>query len=202
MNNKKTSNPVRMIAFFLAAVILICTFGFTVDGWQFKDDDFSTQTGDVQTPSDDTIFPSEEDENLSGDAEEVILPEFTNPLTGLECEEKCVNKYPLAFVINGSDSLFGICESDLVIDIPIEGDDNKILAFYTNTQNLWKLGSLSPSRGYISNLIKYFSGIEFALGCEDRITYDCCKLLGKVVNLNEKNAYRYTEQDYLYYIDM
>ena len=42
MNNKKTSNPVRMIAFFLAAVILICTFGFTVDGWQFKDDDFSS----------------------------------------------------------------------------------------------------------------------------------------------------------------
>ena len=37
MNMCKGSSLVRLIAFLLVAIILVCTFGFASDGWSFKD---------------------------------------------------------------------------------------------------------------------------------------------------------------------
>ena len=60
MNKKLSSNPVRPIAFFLTAIILACTFGFTVDGWQ---------TGDRPADGDNNL-PSQESQGNENEVEE------------------------------------------------------------------------------------------------------------------------------------
>ena len=52
MKNFKTSKSLRLIAFFLVAVILICAFGFSADGWQINDTaDVNTHQGTSNTPT-------------------------------------------------------------------------------------------------------------------------------------------------------
>ena len=36
MKKAKLSKGLRLVAFFLVTVILVCSFGFTADGWQLK----------------------------------------------------------------------------------------------------------------------------------------------------------------------
>ena len=59
MNKNKLSNPVRLIAFFLTAVVLICTFGFTADGWQIDNNENNDSIGMFPTP------PNNDDGDIS-----------------------------------------------------------------------------------------------------------------------------------------
>ena len=52
MNNKRTSNLLRLIAFFLTGVILVCTFGFTVDGWLVIENNEHSQDSAPSTEAD------------------------------------------------------------------------------------------------------------------------------------------------------
>ena len=95
MNISKSSSIIRLIAFFLVAVTLICTFGFTVDGWGLKDNNTSIISGnnnnnnnsinDEALESPDTDLPVNNDH-------EVYIPEFVNALTGLETSEELSKK--------------------------------------------------------------------------------------------------------------
>ena len=199
MNKKKTSNPVRLIAFFLVGVLLLCTFGFTVDGWQIKnEDDLPASLPEDKNPNlndqDSTIPPDQLPED-----EKTTVPEFTNPLTGLECSSESVNKIPMGFVLEGNEKYYGISNSEIVVEIPIENGKTRYISFIYDTNNLWKIGAISPLRGYIGNVIKYFGGAAFFDGYDDRTTYDCCNLLGRVIDLSLKQEYGYTEQGELVY---
>ena len=99
MNKTKLSNPVRSIAFFLTAIILACTFGFTVDGWQ-DDNDGENHGGNAVDDNNVDIGDIENGENEDEIPDEptIYIPEYTDRLTGLEISEIEANARHLAFV--------------------------------------------------------------------------------------------------------
>ena len=197
MNKTKISNHVRLIAFFLTAVILVCTFGFTVDGWQNKD-------GQNSPPNEDNKESSENDDPTDapadtnpppdeGEIPDIYIPKYTNRLTGLECSEEIVNNVPLAFIMNSEDKYYGISSSDILIEIPIEEDKTRLISFITNTDDLWKIGSICPTRGYLNNISKYFGALGVFYGQDDRVSYESCDVTFSSIDLSKSSGCYYTE---------
>ena len=124
MNNKKLSNHVRLIAFFLTAAILICIFGFTVDGWMWDDG------GETKLPGENSgaLKDENEDDTVNKDEADTSFtqPSFINYLTGLETTEDISNSSALAFIMNSEDACYGISRSDLLVEIPIENNKTSI----------------------------------------------------------------------------
>ena len=113
MNKNKQSNPVRLIAFFLTGVILICTFGFTVDGWQSADKSQVQESPQVNGKPDENIMSPENNESgteNTPEEPEIYIPAYTNRLTGLECSEEIAAKTHLAFIMNADADCYGIGE--------------------------------------------------------------------------------------------
>ena len=193
MNTKRTSNLLRSIAFFLTGVILVCTFGFTVDGWLVEEE------GDF--PAEDMPTANEPTEEITPEIPEEEPPViYYNPITGLETTEEFSNKAPLAYVMEKNSPLFGLTGADVIIDIPTEGE-NRLLTIRTDNKNLWKIGSIAPERGYISNLASFFSAGILSNGNDDVIDYESCNVVSKVDisahTYKEYNDYTYTNSDLL-----
>ena len=187
MNKFKLSNPVRLIAFFLTAVVLICTFGFTVDGWQIGNYD---DNNDQQGP----FLPSTGGENTETNTPsepEIYIPQFVNRLTGIEISEEDALRGHFAFILNSALSCYGLSRADVLCEIPTE-DGERLVAFISDIENLSKIGSISQSRGYISNIAKYFGGVCTFSGCDDAISYTSCDLTGRLFDLSQ-GGYFYTE---------
>ena len=191
MNKTTTSNPVRLIAFFLTAIILTCTFGFTVDGWADLSDEPKDEGEKLPEGDDNNQSPSLP-EDIPTDEPEIHIPEFTDRLTGLEISKEEAELVSIAVVMDSSLPLYGISSADILCEIPTE-EGSKYLAFLTDTSKLWKIGSLSPTRGYISNLASYFSGAMLCYGTEDKIDYTQCDIGKTVIDLTKNQGYHYTE---------
>ena len=187
MNKFKLSNPVRLIAFFLTAVVLICTFGFTVDGWQIGNYYSNNEQQGPFSPPDN----EENTETNSPSEPEIYIPEFVNRLTGIEISEEEATRAHFAFILNPTLSTYGLSRADLICEIPTE-DGERLVAFISDIENLSKIGSISQTRGYISNVAKYFGGISTFSGCDDAISYTSCDLTSRQFDLTE-GGYFYTE---------
>ena len=193
MNKTTTSNPVRLIAFFLTAIILTCTFGFTVDGWADLSDDPNDEGKDKPSNSEDSNqFPSLPEDDQTSTEPEIHIPEYTHRLTGLEITKGETGLINIAVVMDSTLPLYGISSADILCKIPTE-EGSKYLAFLSDTSKLWKIGSLSPTRGYISNLASYFSGAMLCYGTEDKIDYTQCDIGKTVIDLTKNQGYHYTE---------
>ena len=191
MNKSKTSSSLRLIAFFLVAIVLICTFGFTADGWQLSDNNTNVpQKGDGinKVPNQDTSEPENEETT-----ENENTPKFYNRLTGEETTEALYNTRHTAFVISPNTPMYGISSADLLIEFPTENDLTRLLAFVISTNSIVKIGSLSKTRGYISNLSAAFDSNIFASGSDDAITYTKCKIDDTFTNEATVSDYVYTE---------
>ena len=196
MNKTISSNPVRLIAFFLTAIILACTFGFTVDGWQ----DLSGDNSDNDKPSNDTQVDGENSNSQDTPSEdtptntpEVYIPEFTNKITGLEISEEEAKSQKIALIIDGNLPLYGISSADMLCEIPIENEEFRYLAFIPKNNGLWKIGSIAPTRGYISNIVKFFGAAILSYGSDDMIDYPKCDTTGQHIDLSINKGYHYTE---------
>lgn len=187
MNKTKISNPVRLIAFFLTAFLLVCTFGLSADGWQ---------TDEGQKDENITQNPNASDDNSSindtSDIPEIYIPKFINRLTGIETDEADAQIPHYAFIMNGDSPLYGIWESDILCELPTE-DGRRYIAFISEGQNLWKCGIIKPARGYISNVVKYFGGICVSYGNDDAVSYNKCDINEMNIDLSVSDKYYYTE---------
>ncbi|MBO7196072.1 MAG: DUF3048 C-terminal domain-containing protein [Clostridia bacterium] len=195
MNKIKLSNPVRLIAFFLTAVILVCTFGFTVDGWKIFDNDKNqTSSNDNTPPPNNGVTPPNVDIPTDSLPEaELPLPEFYNRLTGLACDEATATKAHLAFVMNSDMPAYGLSYADLLCEIPIENGGSRYIAFVPNADNLWKVGSITYTRGYISNLARYFGAVCISSGSDDVKYYPQCDIKDSLLDLTKASGSHYTE---------
>ena len=192
MNNKKTSNLLRLIAFFLTSVILVCTFGFTVDGWiDEKSDDLIL---DNQTNNKPNIDNNDESVTENEPIEpEIIIPEFINKLTGTETDKATSEADIFAFVLDGNSDLYGISESDVLIDIPIENNNYRTIMLKCGLGESWKIGPISSSRGYISNFAKYFGAIGIYNKLDDFIDYESCDMGSSIFDFDQTPGYHYSE---------
>ncbi len=194
MKKTPSSNPVRLIAFFLTAIILTCTFGFTVDGWQGDNGQDNTGADSpTDTPPDEGTLPDDPPtEPPTEEDPEIYIPEYTNRITGLEVSAEGVNKQVFAFVMSAALPLFGVSKADLLCEIPTELG-SRYVALITDIEELWKIGSITNTRGYISNIAKYFGGILVSAGCEDAIEYPMCDISDSNLDLSENDGYHFTE---------
>ncbi len=196
MNKNKLSNPVRLIAFFLTAVLLICTFGFTVDGWQInfpsnKDQSSAQLPEQVPDSSVENQIPEENEPNQEPETPEIPDVKYYNRITGLECTEQISSNSHLAFVMNPQLPSYGVSDADLLCEVPTEEGATRYVAFIPEIDNLWKIGSITPTRGYINNLIKYFGGICVSNGNDDSFIYSSCDITANSLDLSP--GYQYTE---------
>ena len=193
MNNTKLSNPVRLIAFFLTAFLLVCTFGFTADGWQ-SDDTAKNENSDgpLIVPPETTDREQNTNDDLSPNIPDVYAPQFVNRITGLEIDEKFATKAHLAFVLD-SNAFYGISGADLVCQIPIENGEIRTVAFVLENDKLWKIGSVANTRGYIQNIAKYFGGVSVSNGYRDLQSYIQCDISGMQIDLSIDKDFAYTE---------
>lgn len=199
MNTSKASNYGKLIAFFLIAAILLCTFGLAAEGWQPITDE--PDSGKIDDTND------EADENKDGNNEpdeenkepEIYIPEFTNSLTGLETTGEIARLRPLAFVMNSTSPMYGISSADILVELPIEDGTTRLVALTSVAKDLGKIGSIAPTRGYISNIAKYFGAIAVCNGNDGKIDYESCDMKNSIFDLSLYSGYHYTEYTHFNY---
>ncbi len=203
MNISKSSSPVRLIAFFLVAVILISTFGFSVDGWSFKDKNDGVlangESNNTQNTNNSENGSTDEEKAPSNDEPQVYIPEHINALTGLETSEELSKKRPIAVVMNTDSASYATSYCDMMAEFPIEDGTTRLLAFITDTRNIGKIGSIAPSRNYISNLAYYYDAIQVSYGNDDSVAYSGCNVSESLFDLTINTGYHYSEYTHYQY---
>ena len=210
MKNANQSNVQRLLTFVLIAVMLIATVGFAVNGWQEPEKENSPE--DTNQPSDSTGEDEKPDDlqpdDLTPPDEELTPPEpeppkFYSAYTGLEISEGEQAKTPIGFVVNPSMPLYGVANSDITVEFPIEDGSTRLLTYSTNDALLWKVGSLAPTRAFITGMSNFFGGIVISYGNDDIVKYSAWD--AEKINLNlskysdcyyiENTLYVYTSKD-------
>ena len=187
MNSIQNSNALKFIAFFLVAIILLCLFGFTVDGWQINN---NTPT-DETPPLDDK--PAEENIAESPKEPEIYIPKYVNALTGLETEAELSQKRHLAFIMDTATPLYGTSYSDLLIEFPVEYGGSRLASITNNYTNIGKIGSLTRTKDYISSVISAFNSIVIANGKDESVSYNTSTIPHDIIDLEDSSESKYTE---------
>ena len=220
MKSFKMNSLQKLVSFILIAVLLICTVGFAADGWQSPNDEpDSDKVGDttdkIDENTDGTTPPNTENTDSSTEDEEqeappedtapppIIEPIYNNGITGLEISAEQSAATPIGFVLNPKSPLYGISSSDLTLEFPIEDGDSRILSYTTNYSMLWKVGTISPTRAFISGSSNFFGGIVVSYGNDDIVKYsawDTSKIeldISKITDCYyvENTLYVYTSKD-------
>ena len=207
MKNAEAGSITKIIAAVIIGVMLIFMIGIVANGWQNDLD--SDNSGDVGVKNDDA-------DNINGDTVEggtadnitqtqkPSIPKIVSYLTGLEIDVDMENRLPYAFVVEPNAPIYGISNSELTIEIPIENGNTRFVVFNTDTSALGKIGALAHTRNYISTISDFFGGIQVAYGNDDIISYssspttlhiDFSKNLKYAYKENGKNIY--TDKDNL-----
>ena len=156
MKRSKQSNYLKVIAFVLIAIVIISALGFVANGWQpILNPEASGDNDSIGNATD-----GDNGENFPVTA----VPKYYNYLTGLETDEDGASRAPIAYVTDPQKTIYGISDSSLTIEFPIEGEDSRLLVFTDEATSLGKIGQIEPTRGYISNLVRYFGGILLSKG--------------------------------------
>ena len=171
MNWLQNGNLAKLVAFFVIAIVITCTVSFAANGWQSF---IENPNGDDIANNDNKTDGSASDDNENKEDIEVIAPEpkYYHYITGLETTLEASLKKPLCVVFSSQDPMYGISSSFMTIEIPIEYGNTRLLCFTNDAVTLGKLGSIAPSRGYISNFATYFGGVLLSYGYDDTFSYD------------------------------
>ncbi len=194
MNKTGYGNYVKLIAFFLVAALLVVGFGFATEGWWQvstppKEDGINTNLNDI---TDNGNFGTPSDSPTIADPVPTP-PEFTNYLTGMETTEELSRKRHFAFLLDPLSPLYGFYNSDIITEIPIESGETRLLALTNDLTQLSKLGSLSPTRAYISNVAKFFGAVIVTNGNDGIINYESCDMSGAIFDMLKNPGHCYTE---------
>ena len=176
MKSFKINNVVRLGSFILIAILLICIVGVAANGWQADNDINGTVNGghesfgtnENQKPND----TDDETNTTNKDNDITDPPKYVSTATGLEISEEKFNSPTIGVVFNPLEQLYGISSSELSIEFPTENGISRILSYTTDNSNLWKLGSLSATRGYISAMCNFYGGIVVSTHNDDIIKYN------------------------------
>lgn len=201
MNKAKSNSYGKLLVFFIIAIALLCVFGFAADGWQLNTDS-NPDSGKVDNNSD--AGDENTDGNGNGETQipeqpEIYIPQYVNYITGLEVSEETSLLRPTCFLMSTSAPLYGISSAELMIEFPMEDGNTRLLTFTTDTSNLGKIGSITPTRAYISNLVKNFGGILVSNGKEDTRSYESLNIAGSHFDLTLYSGYHYTEYTHFAY---
>ena len=201
----QNGNLTKLVAFFVIAVVIVCTVSFAANGWQSFINDGND---DDNVTTDNSEENNEENKNTDGeDTNDDIpviqpTPKYYHLITGLETTFEDSLKKPICISLESSHPLYGISSSYLTIEFPTEYGNTRLLCFTDEAKSLGKIGSIAPSRGYISNLATYFGGVLLSYGNDDRFKYNydspSCTLDFDAISgycYTEYNTFVYTNGD-------
>lgn len=118
---------------------------------------------EAETSNDDLVH--EELEGLENTQEpEEQIPEvvYTNPLSGLACDEYTTTKRPVAMMINNikkATPQLGIARADIIYECIVEGGITRLMAVFSDYETLPETGSVRSSRDYYLDLAQSHDAI-------------------------------------------
>ncbi len=188
--SKANKRPVRLVAFMMIATILLCIIAFSAGGWQSMTNAKTGENGDFS----DSIYA---DNNIIIPQENLAqqITKYYNYLTGAQIEKDKLLLRKTAFVMSTKTPLFGISAADIVIELPTESCENRLLVYTDAINAVGKIGSVAPTRSYISSMLSSFGGLLVANGNDDTIKKDDIILDGKYMNLSKLTEYSYKEKN-------
>ena len=197
MESRKNSNPTKLVAFFLVVAVLIAAIAFSASGWQGEQlgkPDSGNSVTDKNEP-----VNGDADENTDGSGgegeknETPAEPAYTHYITGLEISKDESFLKPLCIVFDTEAPMYGISSSFLTVELPIEGGKTRLLAFSNDATSQGKLGSIAPTRKYISNVARYFGAILVSSGNDDSFAYSGFDTIDTGIDFTAESGYHYTE---------
>lgn len=187
MTPQKLTGFHKFVTFVLVAILIILVLGFAVNGWQTNENlpdsgDVGNKTDDTDNndtnengnpPNDNNQAPPEDNREppdpLPPEVEPIV---YISPITGLEISEERYNTAPTGVVVDPKAPLYGVSDSELSIEFPIEDGSSRLLVYSANEDILWKIGALKATRSFISEMSGFFGGIVVSYGKDDVIVYD------------------------------
>ena len=194
----QNGNLAKLVAFFVIAVVITCTVSFAAHGWQsfiYNDSDSDKITTEINSAN------NKIDTNTGGINDiPVVQPgqKYFHSITGLETDLETSYKRPISVCIDSTSPLYGISSSYLTIEFPTEYGNTRFLCFTDEATSLGKIGSLAPSRAYISNFTSYFGGILLSYGYDDKFEY-ISVVPQSQLDFNGVSGYCYTEYNSFIY---
>ncbi len=194
MKIPKNGNLAKLVAFFLISGVLMATIALSASGWnEFGNGPDSGKLEDGKNPS---IDNSDENKDGSGDEDIPVVapkPVFYHYITGLEINEEDTTLRPICFVIDPGAPLYGLGSSFLTVEVPVENGQTRFLVFTNDATSAGKLGSIAPTRKYITNIANYFGGVLASLGNDDAFDYAGIPGALQSIDLSAVTGYHYTE---------
>ena len=136
MKTQKEGNTLRLIAILLIAATLVFTVGFATGGWQSGNSSQNEQNSgnaDNANGDSDNNTPSPETDNNT--IKPPKIPDYLSPVTGLEVSEEEYNSGYLAYLLDTSAALYGISDSDLMLEFPTENGKTRLVAYINSAKN-------------------------------------------------------------------
>ena len=197
MNTTKISNYGKLVAFFVVVAVLLSTFAIAAGGWQNVD----PPDGGTAPNDDDKNDTSKDEPNQEGNQPNNPLPEaqkYFDYITGTEVTEEASLKKQFAYVIDSSSPLYGIADCPMLIEFPTESG-TRFLMLANRSKEYIKVGSIAPTRNYISNLACILGATLVSLGKDDAIAYDCLNSEDITIDLLKNAGSYYSEYTYFSY---
>ncbi len=215
MKSSKTNSLHRLLSFVLIAILLICVVSFAAAGWNMnpnqEPDSDDVNSGNENDEADENKdgnpdsqepdkTPSDNEENppsdLTPDEPAIEVPKYYNVMTGLEISEEQLTKIPLGFVTSSKLPLYGLSGADITIEFPMENGETRLLSYTTNYSSLWKVGSLAPTRDYISAMSNLFGGTVISYGCDDIVKYSAIDTTRLSLDLSKISGSYFVQNTY------
>lgn len=208
MKKMKLKGFYKFLSLLLIAILVASAVGFAASGRETTPT--QPDSGDVGDTTDETdenkdgVGPDDgaepdKDNNTTPDEEQTppTNPEpeeiFISKITGLKITKEEYNSIPKGVVVDPMRPLYGISKSDLMVEFPIEDGTSRLVAYTTNAEIMWKIGSLKATRNFISNTSSFFGGVVVSYGNDDKVAYDAWETDDIVLDLSQYSDCYYIE---------
>ncbi len=206
MKGVQNGNLAKLVAFFVIAITITCTVSFAANGWQsfIKDEPDSNDVVTDNNQNNDEIDENTDGDETNIDDEDITAsipePKYYHTFTGLETDLETSLKKPMCTVFSSSDPMYGISSSYLTVEIPVEYGKTRLLCFQDDLGELGKIGSIAPTRGYISNIAAYLGATLLCYGNDDSEAFSYnSSMPNAVLDFSATTGYCYTEYNSFVY---
>lgn len=205
MKNLKLKGFYKFLSLLLIAILVVSAVGFAASGRETT----PTQPGSSNAVDTNGEADKNTDKNASGDTtqDNISTPDenktppietepevlFYSKISGLEITEEEYTAVPKGLIVDPTRPLYGVSKSELTIEFPIEDGTSRLVAYTTNSEVMWKIGSLRATRNFISNMSNFFGGVVVSYGKDDKVAYDAWETENIVLDLSQYSDCYYIE---------
>ena len=197
MNTTKNWNYNKLISFFLIALVLLSILVVSANGWQ--SDAPPDKNEESQDDKQEQIPDKEVGDSDEPEAPTVETQKFYHHITGLEVSEEDFGEEQIAYIIDSASPLCGVANCNVLVEIPLENGKTRFIMIADKSSDFSKIGSITYTRNYISNLASAFGATVVSLGNDEGIEYKHINDGTSFIDLPKHSGAYYTEYTYFTY---